>query len=78
MTATAALPRAERRDRRTIAQRTPQIDVTVWVRVDGAERKLHIAVGVGGWAQDVENAAARELGIPAAALTVVAVQGGHV
>ena len=49
----------------------------MWARVDGIERKVHTAVGVGGWAQDADNAVARVLGIPAAALTVVAVQGGH-
>jgi hypothetical protein len=79
MTTTAApLPRADRRDRRTIAQRTPQAPVTVWVHAEGIERKLHVAVGTGGWAQDAENAAACALNLPAEALTVVSVQGGHV
>ena len=79
MTSTAApLPRIDRRDRRTAAQRMPQVPVTVWARVAGVEHKAHTAVGVGGWHYDADNAAARELDVPADALTVVAVQGGHV
>ena len=79
MTSTAApLPRIDRRDRRTVAQRMPQVSVTVWARIAGVEHKLHTAVGVGGWHYDADHAAALALGVPAAALTVVAVQGGHV
>ena len=79
MTATA-LPRIDSRDRRTVAQRLPQIPVTVWVRAAGVtvEQKVHAAVGVGGWDSDALHAAARELGVSTDELTVVAVQGGHV
>lgn len=78
MTNAAPLPRIARKDRRTVAQRMPQVPVTVWARIAGVERKVHTAVGLGGWHYDADNAAALALDVPAGALVVVAVQGGHV
>lgn len=76
----SALPRIDRRDRRTVAQRTPQTPVTVWVRAAGVtvEQMVHTAVGVGGWSSDALHAAARELDVDVEEIHVVAVQGGHV
>ena len=77
---TNTLPRIDPRDRRTAAQRAPQIPVTVWVRRadnSGEGLRVHTMVGTGGWDSDALYAAARYLGIPAEQITVVAVQGGH-
>lgn len=78
MTDTAApLPRAHRNDRRTAAQRTPHIPVTIWVRTGQHAQKVHTAVGDGGWSGDATHAAARALNLDPTQLTVTAIQGGH-
>lgn len=65
------LPRAERRDRRTAAERTPQVPVTVWYRVGDDERSADVKVGRGGWFDDYRNALARLIGDDTAAKAVI-------
>lgn len=72
----SALPRTDRRDRRTAAQRAPQVPVSVHFRVgSGPVQYADTKVGIGGWAGDTANALARQLDVPAAAIVVVSEQG---
>lgn len=81
MTHTEPLPRADVRDRRTRAQRTPQVPVSVTVRVRNGEgtriATLEVLVGIGGWSGDERAAAARALDLPTDDVTVLTVQGGR-